>query len=135
MNVPAIAVTNRVKLALAVLMPALWLFASGQSLLAYGDECTFAGVDSSQASLDSGKSFPHQPFCGSDAAAMGVHARLVKHLGKGSPSYREHFCSLDFLLPLTAALRAARENSPDLVSSWQFACRAALDPRAPSCIS
>src|SRR4051812_44145940 len=70
---------------LVILLSALWLCASGQSLLAPCNDCGTTASASLNCALDSGKDCPCSPFAASDAAATAVHPRVAKHSGKASP--------------------------------------------------
>ena len=128
---PVECLMNRGKLTLVAFLPVLWLFASGESLLASCDECGTRICDS-QSILNGGKGCPAQPLSNSDAAASALHSRILKHSGKSSLTPCENICGSVSLQPQAVAHLAPRTNSLDLATSWQFACRAALDPRAPS---
>jgi len=129
---PVESLMNRAKLGFVALLPVLWLLGSGESLLASCEECGVMGSCGSASLLDGGKPCPSQPISGSDAAASTVHSRVVKHTGKSSLTPCENICRSCSLPSKAIAHVAPRKSSPDLATTWQFACRAALDPRAPS---
>jgi len=129
---PVECLMNRTKLGFVALLPVLWLLASGESLLASCCECGGTGLCDSQSIRDSGNRCPSQPISGSDAAVIAVHSRVLKHSGNGSLTPCENICQPFSLQSNAVARLAPRTNSPNLATSWQFACRAALDPRAPS---
>ena len=123
---------NRAKLGFVALLPVVWLLASGESLLASCAECGGTGFCDSQSILGNGKRCPPQPLSGSDAAASGVHSRILKHSGKSSLTPCENICRSSSLQSNGVARLTPHANSPNFATSWQFACRAALEPRAPS---
>ena len=129
---PVECLMNRAKLGFVALLPVLWILASGESLLASCDGCNSTGLCGSQSILDGGKPCPSQPLSGSDAAASTVHSRVVKHSGKSSLTPSENICRTFSLQSNAVARPAPRTSPPGLATSWQFTCRAALDPRAPS---
>ena len=129
---PVECLTNRAKFGFVALLPVLWILASGESLLASCDGCNSTGLCDSQSIVDGGKPCPSQPLSGSDAAPSAVHSRVVKHSGKSSLTPSEDICRTFSLQSNAVARPAPRTSPPDLATSWQFTCRAALDPRAPS---
>ena len=128
-------VMNRVKLSLVALLPAFWLLASGQSLLDPCDICASRGFDVSKSTFEGGKQCPLHSVCSFDTAARPVKSRIGPQVPKGKfmplePIARSH------AVERTPTLVSAQRESPiALATCWQFACRAALDPRAPSSIS
>ena len=130
-RLPVECLMNRGKLTLVVLLPVVWLFASGESLLASCEECG-TRICNSQSILKGGKGCPAQPLSNSDAAASAIHSRVLKHSGKNGLTPCENIYRSFSLQPDAVAYFAPRTNSPDLATSWQFAYRTALDPRAPS---
>lgn len=127
---------DRMRITLVALFPALWLLASGQSL---ADSCGTYGNPApcnSTSTVDCSKPCPALPVCSPDISARPVRSRLSPQAGSGN-LLPFHPVSPSYAFERTApAVCAQREESPlALAASWQFACRAALDPRAPSFVS
>ena len=129
---PVKAVMYRMKIGLAGLLPALLLIASGHAFLLSCDECAASSICDSQAMLDGDSRCPVQPFSGSDPAVTAIHLRAGKHSSKCSSTSCEPICRSFLHEPPAVTDLVSRVKSPDLATSWQFACRAALEPRAPS---
>jgi hypothetical protein len=125
---------NRVKVALIVFFPALWLLVSGQSAFNSGSDRASSGVcpDCSAAkcarhyAINSGYSF--------DFPARPLASRFAPKFSKNR------------IIPIEAAsaraierasltVSARREGPSSLAASWQFVLRAAAEPRAPSSVS
>jgi hypothetical protein len=123
------------KLALVLLLSALWLCASGQSLIVSCEVCSPTGSVASNSAFDSGNKCPLSHSSTSDPAGTAAHLRIVKQHAKA----RVVPCAQTLVpIPLISAtwfLLSPGKCSSDLSTSWQFACRAALNPRAPSFIS
>jgi hypothetical protein len=73
------------------------------------------------------------PFS-ADISARVAHSRIGKIPGKITPLPSDPLCRLHSV-PATTALAALRLPRPALASCWQFACRAAPEPRAPASVS
>ena len=128
------ALMNGGKHALVILLSALWLCASGQSLLAPCDSCRTGASASPNHILDAGKSCPCSPFSNSDFAGTAIHSGVTKHLGKAGPIVCENACRSSVLAAPADIQCSLRHSAQDRATSWQFVCRAALDPRAPSSV-
>ena len=121
---------DRVKVTIAALLPALLLLASGQYLL--GD--VHASCNSSACTIQDGSNCDSHPLCPPDTTARLINLRLAKHFGKAYPQVQEPISSK---ITLERSIRAVftENQSPSSSSTWQFACRAAGNPRAPSSVS
>jgi len=117
---PVECLKNRAKLGFVALLPALWILASGEPLLASCDGCNSTGLCDSQSIVDGGKPCPSQPLSGSDAAPSTVHSRVVKHSGKSSLTPCENKCRTFSLQSNAVAHLAPRTNSPDLIAFGRF---------------
>ena len=126
---------DRVKITLVALFPALWLLTSGQSLLDPRDSCANPAPCNSTCTCEDGEPCPSHPLGSPDISARPVRSRLGPQVG------HSNLLPLEPISPSYAVERtpqtvfAQRESPPALATSWQFACRAALDPRAPSSVS
>ena len=126
------AVMNRIRITFVALLPALWLLASGQFLFdSSGNGAATTGGCHSQCVLEGGKHCLSHPPSASDISARGIRSRVGKHSGKSDLICLEPIsCSA---WPRSAiACFTVHTSSPALATGWQFACRAAPNPRAPS---
>jgi hypothetical protein len=122
---------DRVKVAVAALLPALLLLASGQYLVSDAHASCLTGV--SGYAIQKGKTRDSHPVCAPGITARVLSLRVARHFEKTHPQFQE---------PITAALAPERrlrsaltENQgPSSSSTWHFACRAAGNPRAPSSV-
>jgi hypothetical protein len=126
-------VMDRARITLVAVFPALWLLVSGSYLPAPGDGCP-AKCDSTFA-FGAGKQCPPYSVCTGDTAARPVNPRIGPQAGNGNvipleSSFRSHSIER-----LSAPVFTQRESPLALAVSWQFACRAAPEPRAPSFVS
>src|ERR1051326_2807074 len=126
------ATVNSIQRTLAALLPVLWLVAGGQSMLAFQTEYGAPRSCASQHAFQGDKRCPSQHLPASDAAATLLHSRLAKYPVKGSLASCKHTPRSCSIQPLLLTRRGARRTLPDLATSGQFPCRAALDPRPPS---
>src|SRR6266404_1748651 len=86
---------DRVKITLVALFPALWLLASGQSLLDPRDSCANPAPCNSTCTAEDGKPCPSHPLCSPDISARPVRSCLGPQVGHSnllplepiSPSY------------------------------------------------
>jgi len=122
---------DRVRLALVALLPTLFLLASGQSVQGVCERCVTSEAGSALG--ERGKpSAP--PLTSTEFSARTAHARIGKYQGHGSLTPVEPFSELRSVEPPTRILPAVHARPIALAVSWQFACRTALAPRAPSSV-
>ena len=133
MHWTATPVASRAKLAFVALVPALWLVACGQSLLIACDDPT--GCSHSQCGLDADKDCHSMPLSCSDDAVRVTRSRVVNFFGKSSLTFWGDGSTSSSARPPVVARLASNLKSPELATFWQFACRAALEPRAPCLVS
>ena len=126
---------DRVKITLVVLFPALWLLASGQSLLDPRDSCATPAPCNSTCTSEDGKPCPSHPLCSPDISARPVRSRLGPQVGHSNLLPLEPISPSYSVERTPQTVFAQRESPLALATSWQFACRDALDPRAPSSVS
>jgi hypothetical protein len=127
---------DRVKVTLVALLPALWLMASGQSFTGRCPSCASASSRDSTLALESGQ------CCPSDAAGSVGLSALRANPRIGAHSAKSNFRPLEPIDYSQAFNRTLFANSPSqrdgliaLAVRWQFDCRAASEPRAPSLVS
>jgi hypothetical protein len=132
-------VMDRVKITLAALLPTLWLMAAGQS---FADPCgghatlTTVNAFDSEFAFESGKHCPSNDPCSTDLSARRAKARIGSHSAKGiffvtRPTTRSQVAQPTF----SPNSSSVREGPRALATRWQFDCRAAPEPRAPSSVS
>jgi hypothetical protein len=126
---------DRAKIALVALFPALWLAASGQPLLGLCDGSGSSSPCNSTCTAECGKQRPSHPFGSPDFSARPVRSRLGPQVGNSNPLLLEPVTHSEAGERRPVAAFAKRESPLALAASWQFACRAAADPRAPSLVS
>jgi hypothetical protein len=132
---PVKRVMDRTKIAFVALLPALWLLVCGQGLSAQCIDCSKEVSRDQTCTLLSCKYCPSDAVSSQDISARRAPSRPGKSGNTNatllSPISRPHaveHASLALSCP-------RRESRAALATCWQFACRAALDPRAPSSIS
>src|SRR5262249_5673264 len=125
------ATMDRVKLMLVALLPAFWLLPAGPSLVC--DNCVARGSDDSGVAIQCDKHGPSHSIYSTDISARPVTSRAGKHFGKSNTLLFEPFSESPSLTRLAPSEQ--RESPLALRTSWQFACRAAGEPRAPSSVS
>src|ERR1051326_4300729 len=126
---------DRVKITFVVLLPALWLMASGQGLLDPCDQCINAGAQDSVLAFESGQHCPSSAAGTVDLPARRTNPRAGVHSAKRNfpplgPIARSQ--APDRTLRISCSQRAA---ALALAARWQFDYRAASEPRAPSLVS
>ena len=126
---------DRVKITLVALLPALWLLASGQSFFDPRDSCANPAPCNSTCTSEDGKPCPSHPLYSPDISARPVRSRLGPQVGHSNLLPLEPISASYAVERAPQTLSAQRESPPAVATSWQFACRAALDPRAPSSVS
>src|SRR5258705_1863614 len=124
---------DRVKVTLVALLPALWLMASGQCFAdPRGGRETISARDSKFA-FESGKHCPSNEPCSTDLSARRAKARIGSHSAKGNPFFIEPIAHSQVTHPrFSGNFSSVREGPLALATHWQFDCRAAPEPRAPS---
>src|SRR5882724_11568897 len=126
---------ERVKVTLVSLLPALWLMSSGQYFLdPCGNFVTASACDSTFA-FESGQHCPSNAESSIDLSPRRANSRV------GSHSAKTHFPFAEPVVDSQADYRRLLANfSPQrkaplaLATRWQFDCRAAPEPRAPSSV-
>jgi hypothetical protein len=126
------AIVDRAKITLACIVPAFCLLICAESLAASCDRCGSEPGTESTYSLQDGRHPPlHRPLSSDAAVRHGI-----LRTGKLSKSQPLTFLPIRHSRTAVAApleLSSPRhESPPTLVTRWQFICRAARDPRAPS---
>jgi hypothetical protein len=128
---------HRMRVLFGSLLPALWLLATGHYCFDLRGDC---GADGCVTSIVAAHQNPRLPAkangCLSQQSLRSWIRRPWFHIGPDglSPflfatvSVIPGSCEADAKLSLL-------ELAPGLTSSWQFLCRTALEPRAPSRIS
>jgi len=127
---------NRPKVALISLFSGLSLLVSGQSLFIPCADCELQDSNHGTCVLQSGKDSCSHGFNSYDVSARQAVSRLGKQLGKGNLPPSHLLCrstSLERIFLKPSSLDGAKPSA--LASRWQFECRAALNPRAPSLVS
>jgi len=125
---------SRVKITLVALFPVFWLLA-GQSVLDFCADCTILDAADSKAALSTGKKCnSHTPFS-SDISKHAVRSRIGKIAAKIQLLPAELTSRSNSDEASSSAHSELPSAPPALAASWQFACRAALEPRAPSSVS
>ena len=113
------------------LLSALCLLASGYSGFGSCNDCAPASQDRA-AAFESAKHCSLSSFFSSDLSARRFSSRNGQQIGKSDVPLVESAWS-SHIVERDIAILCPRLDGPlSLISSWQFACRAALDPRAPS---
>ena len=127
---------DRVKVTLASLLPVLWLMASGQSFADPCGGCPTKAPCSSTVALENGQRCPSNEASSTDVSTWRANARIGSHSSKGNPLFveptdRSEAVSRRFLVDFSSF----REGPGVLATRWQFDCRVASEPRAPSSVS
>jgi len=126
----------RMKLVVASLLPTLWLVTSGQSLLDPMGPCATGNFCAWVSRSESGEDFPLKQARFFLAAARPISIRIGTHSGTDKiPSLETIFCGWDVEWTPIAISSPTSDGSLALAKSWQFHCRTALEPRAPSPVS
>jgi len=130
------ALMDRVKVTLVALLPALWLMASGQYFLDPCGNCPATSASNSSFAFEQGKHCSSNETGSIDLSARRTNLRVSAQSAKnnffpvepaiGSKSVSQRF---------SAVLSSDREGPLALATRWQFDCRAAPQPRAPSSVS
>jgi len=127
---------DRVKVALASLLPVLWLMASGQDLADPCGACPTGSACDSKFAFENGKRCPANEGSSTELSTCRANTRIGSHSAKGNlffvePTDGSEAVGRRFL----ADFSSLREGPRTLVTRWQFDCRAAPEPRAPSSVS
>jgi hypothetical protein len=132
---------NGARYALVILLSVISLFAYGQPLFASCEDCRTTSLigsviagDLSPSALGSDHNCPPSPFSTSDPGTS-TYLRILKHSAKARIFFWAHTCPAIPLHPPAACQTAPSKSAPAPSTSWQFVCRAALDPRAPTFFS
>ena len=137
-RIPVKPAMVRARIALTILFPAVWLLAAAQSSSGKTSLHSISPAAAEFSSqLRSGHANSANPFAGADTAFRPGNARLFKHLNK--PANSSAHCVPGSIRGEDSAFRnsffLSLTRSTPLANRWQFDCRAALDPRAPSLAS
>ena len=125
---------DRLKITLVALFPALWLLTSTHSVHGSNGASGSAVQDRSTCNAECGKPCGSRPLS-ADISAPPFRSRFGSQMPEStSPPLKAEFpsCAIE---RVPVPVFAQRETLLTLARSWQFACRAALDPRAPSSVS
>ena len=132
---PVKALMDRIKIAFAAIFPAVWLLLCGQALSA---QCTDYSKETSRdhpGTLQGCKPCSPDALTFQDATARRAPSRLGKS-GHAKPLLFNPISRPHTVEHPSLAICSPRRESPlALATCWQFICRAALDPRAPSSVS
>jgi hypothetical protein len=128
---------DRVKVALVSLLPVLWLMASGQSFAEPCRNCATANKADSKFALESGRRCPsHEATASIDLSVRRAKARI------GSQSAKTSFFPVEPTIGsqsvdgrFSSGFSSFHDGACALAVRWQFDCRAASEPRAPSSVS
>jgi len=132
---PVKGVMDRTKIAFAALLPALWLLLCGEGLSAQCVDWSNGTCRDPSCTLQNGKHSSLAVVSSPDVTARRATSRLGKS-GNGNTSSVNAVSRAYAVEHAPLAICSARRQSPpDLATRWQFDCRAALDPRAPSSVS
>ena len=128
-------VMDRTRIAFAALLPALWLLLCGQALSAQRIDCPNEACTDPTCTFQNGKHSSFDAVSSPDLTARRATSRLGKS-GNGNTDLVTAVSREYGVEHASLAIRSARPQGPSgLAARWQFDCRAALDPRAPSSIS
>src|ERR1051325_3993860 len=127
---------DRVKVTLVALLPALWLMASGQYFLDPCGNCPAASAADSAYAIQKAENGPSSETGSVDLSTRRANLRIGQQSLRGNfffvqPIARSQPVDEQFL----SELSSNREGPPVLAARWQFDCRAAPEPRAPSSLS
>jgi hypothetical protein len=127
---------DRVKVTLAALLPALWLMASGQCFADPCGSCATVSARDSKFAFESGKQCPSNEASSIDLSARRAKARIGSHSAKANLFFIEPIAHSKVAHPkFSGNFSSVREGPLALATRWQFDCRAAPQPRAPSSVS
>ena len=132
---PVKGVMDRTRIAFAALFPVLWLLLCGQGLSAQCVDCSKEISSHQTCTLLSCQHCPPDAVSSQDIPARRAPSRLGKS-GNTNTALLSPISRRPTAEHAPLAIRSPRRESPLAVAMcWQFVCRAALDPRAPSSIS
>ena len=124
---------DRLKVSLISLFSGLSFLVSGQSLFV---DCAVQDSNQTTCVLQSSKDSCSHGLNSYDIFARQAVSRIGKHLGKGHLPSSHLLCRSHSLERIFLKLSCADSEKPSaLATCWQFECRAALNPRAPSLVS
>src|SRR5439155_15891736 len=114
----------------ASFLPTLWLVTSGQCLLDPVGPCAWISAS------ESGKGSHSKHARSFLSAARPINLRIGTQSGPDkAPSLETISCGRIFELAHLAISSPGSEGTLALARRWQFDCRTALEPRAPSSVS
>jgi hypothetical protein len=123
------------KASLVWVLPALWVLISAQGLSAQCSDCAIEPSQHSASSLQSGKRHAPDAIPSRDLSLRRPSNRIVKS-GKNTLYDVAPFLRQGAVERATFTIYLPQcHPSPALATRWQFDCRAAREPRAPSAVS
>lgn len=126
---------RRANVALFLLLPALWVFLCAQGFAIPCDNCGIFGSQDVTCSLQPCKGSAGDVLVSPNSSTVRAATRTGKNFGKS------HLPSLDPLARShgngrTLTISFPESQSPFTIATcWQFDCRAARHPRAPTLVS
>jgi hypothetical protein len=126
---------DRVKVTLVSFLPALWLMASGPCLVDPCGNCATVSTCGSAFAFEKGKHCPSSGTSCIDVSALPSGARMGSHSVKGNLFCVQPTTGSVVDRRFLANFSFDREGALALATRWQFDCRAAAEPRAPSSVS
>ena len=125
-------VMDRTRIALASFLPALWILLCGQSLPAQCIDCAKESSTFQTCTLQKGKHLSSGVVSSTDITARRATPRPGKP-DHSNPPILDPISRVHKVEQAPLAICSARrESTLALATCWQFACRTALEPRAPS---
>ena len=131
---PVKGMMDRTKIAFAALVPALWLLLCGQGLPAQCIDCPKAPSSAHTCTLQNDKACSSDAVSSQDTTARRAASRLGKS-GNTNPLVVNPISRSHAVERTPTPVSAQRESPIALATCWQFVCRTALEPRAPSSVS
>jgi len=129
---PVKPVMDRTRIALASFLPALLILLCGQSLPAQCIDCAKKNSTFQACTLQKGEHFSSDVVSSTDITPRRATSRPGKAGHNNAPTL-DPISRFHQVEQVPLAICSARRESPlALATSWQFACRTALQPRAPS---
>ena len=126
----------RTRVILASLLPALWLIASMDSLSDAVPDMTSVRPDSELCASSHGKDDCSPPFRSLEQSARRWSRRFNVQSGVDGFSLPAVVSQVQVPVPdQFVRFSDLASRSPGLANCWQFLCRTALEPRAPSSVS
>jgi hypothetical protein len=131
---PVKALMDRIKIAFAAIFPAVWLLLCGQALSAQRMDWSKETSRDHPGTLQGCKPCSPDALISQDATARRAPSRLGKS-GNANTLFVNPISRSHAVERMPIPLSAQRESPFGLATCWQFVCRTALDPRAPSSLS